>query len=221
MNRETTVNLLPHFPSPRPLFLRVTTACLWMFVVASANLADELPDGFAEKSLAVEIRENEIVLEYRVGLARKELQKYCQTNSCEIGTGSDSELMSAFANDLALHLPEKLFLEVDGRQVQPQVNQARPGGQHHVSAMIELKVPFTGNSQGTTLKVIDRSFPDLDGAIRLACKGRGAVMLRKSNVAMLVVRANRIEFANLPNSDREIASTIEALILISPPSQSK
>jgi hypothetical protein len=221
LNREASVNLPPHIRLTRFLQMQVILACLLSIVIASTSFADELPESFAEKSLAVEIREHEIILVYRVGLARKELQKYCETNKCEIGTGSDSELMSAFASDLALHLADKIFIEVDGQQVQAQVNQARPGGQHHVSAMIELKVPFIGNSQGISLKVVDRSFPDLNGAIRLACKGRGNVMLRKSNVAMLVVRANRIEYSNLPINDREIASTLEALILISPPSKSK
>ncbi len=186
-----------------------------------SGLADELPESFAEKSLAIEIRENEIVLEYRVGLARSELKKYCEKHSCEIGAGSDSELMEALAGGLAVELPQQISIEVGGQPVQPQVTQSRPGGQHHVSALVELRVPFTGIEPGTTLKVVDHSFPELDGAIRLACKGRGAVMLRKSNVALLVVRANRVEFTKMSKSDREIASTIEALILISSPSRSK
>ncbi|MEL7498238.1 MAG: hypothetical protein AAFN77_11550 [Planctomycetota bacterium] len=73
------------------------------------------------------------------------------------------------------------------------------------------------------LKLIDQLFKDSDGAVRYALKTKGKAMIAKSNVAPILVRAERMELAKLltdvesqhRQSTLEQAMTIDATILLS------
>lgn len=178
-------------------------------------VADELPPNFAEKTVMVEVREDEVFIEFRVGISAEDMERLCREAKIDLADDSPSELMSQFTKLIAPQVTEHLQVEIDGEKVDLQLSQALAGGIHHVSSMLEFKVPFKPTSTVATLKIVDRSFAELDGAIRMACKSRGAVMTRRSNVPVAIVRAERVVFTECSAEEREAASTIETQILIS------
>ena len=63
------------------------------------------------------------------------------------------------------------------------------------------------------LSVVDSNFAQFGGGARYALKVGGNLVLAKSNVAPILVRADRIEFADLSQAAREQAGKIKAQIV--------
>ncbi|MBX3416743.1 MAG: hypothetical protein KF851_04005 [Pirellulaceae bacterium] len=216
-----------HFAQPRIQRHRLATSfwgcfvfgAICVFIVVSSRgqlaVADELPPHFAEKTVMVEVREDEIFIEFRVGISVSDMERICREAKIELADDTPSELMSKFTKLITPQVTENFHVEINGEKVDLQVSQALAGGIHHVSSMLEFKIPFKPTETVANLKIVDRSFSELDGAIRLACKTRGAVMTRRSNVPVAIVRAQRVVFTECTAEERESASTIETQILIS------
>lgn len=177
--------------------------------------ADEIPPNFAEKTVTVEIRDDEIHVEFRVGVSLRDMQTICERAKLSVDQEQPSELMRQFSQLIAPEVTRQLTVEIDGTKIELQSPQVTPGRIHHVSTTLEFSIPFKPSNEVTTLKVVDHSFTELGGAIRLACKTRGEAMLRRCNVPVAIVRAKRFDYSSSLPAEREAASTIEAQILIS------
>lgn len=199
------------FQSLLPL-VAATFVFLWPSLRAAS---DEIPPNFAEKTVTVEIRDDEIHVEFRVGVSLRDMQTICEKAKLRVDPEQPSELMRQFSELIAPEVTRQLTVEIDGKKIELQTPQVTPGRIHHVSTTLEFSIPFKPSSEVTTLKVVDHSFTDLGGAIRLACKTRGEAMLRRCNVPVAIVRAKRFDYSTSLPAEREAASTIEAQILIS------
>lgn len=200
-------------PFTRPW--RYFAAILVCLLPSQRVAADEIPPNFAEKTVTVEIREAEIHIEFRVGVSLRDMQSICEKAKLPVAEETPSELMRQFSELIAPEVTRQLTVEIDGKKMELQPPQVTPGRIHHVSTTLEFSIPFKPSGEVTNLKIVDHSFTELGGAIRLACKTRGEAMLRRCNVPVAIVRAKRFDYSSSPPAERETASTIEAQILIS------
>lgn len=63
--------------------------------------------------------------------------------------------------------------------------------------------------------IFDGVFAEKDGAVRYALKTKGSAMIARSNVAAILVRADRIELSELDKVARKQATTMSARIIVS------
>ena len=96
-----------------------------------------------------------------------------------------------------------------GAQAEPQKSKAVVGKTAQASDK-GSSVPRT-----VELKIMDEVFPDDDGAIRYALKTKGSAMVARSNVAAILVRAERIELGKLDKVERKQATILSAKIIVS------
>jgi hypothetical protein len=208
----------------------------WIIVVISWSIftpsnggiqlrADEVAEGFAEKSLAMIVRNNEVYLEYQVGLNPLDLKREGEQWGVLSPETDATAIHAQFAAGLGEYLLEHLQLTIDGQDVVPEIVEVRGGGPHHVSASVQLKFNLpeltAGEAKIFDVLIVENTFEHLDGAIRLACKAQRGAMLRESNSAMLIVRADRQVFTEMDADQRQEASSIKSKILLTPPKEQR
>lgn len=71
------------------------------------------------------------------------------------------------------------------------------------------------NPEIVELAIFDGVFSGKDGAVRYALKTKGSAMIARSNVAAILVRADRIELGQLDKVARKQATTLSAKIIVS------
>ncbi len=181
------------------------------------SFADEIPIGFAEKSIGLIVRDDELYIDFRLGLNDKDIRRFCTEWDIEAASENPSNL-ATFSSELGTRLPAALNVTIDGKALEAEIVEARPGGQHHVSCYVQLKYKLPKNTSTSAitqnLKFVDNSFAEMDGAIRLACKAQGETMLRESNVASLIVRAERYVLTELTDEERQKRLSISSKLLV-------
>lgn len=103
-----------------------------------------------------------------------------------------------------------------------------PAARHPFSFTIRFEIPLSvdapdkatsGAHQVVQLSLDDRLFSEKTGAVRYALKGTGRAMILQSNVAPILVRAERTELETLSDTERDVATRIEARLAVPRPTQ--
>ena len=108
-----------------------------------------------------------------------------------------------------------LKITCDGQPVKVESLTLDPAPRHpfDVKVKFQFKIPKS-DAESIELKVIDSNFLKQTGAVRYALKAKGKAVLLRSNVAPIIVRAQRVEIAGLTEEERKKQTSIEARIAI-------
>lgn len=125
---------------------------------------------------------------------------------------NDSKLVAEFRKVVATHIAKDLLVTFEKEPVTiREVNPDTPP-RHHMSATVQFEFDLPA-SKIVDLSVVDSNFSNFDGGARYALKVGGNLVMSKSNVAPILVRADRIEFADLSKSARAQVCKIKAQIV--------
>lgn len=123
------------------------------------------------------------------------------------------ELQQRF-NELAIQrLSDSLELKVDGERVLIKEVKLGVAPRHPFNTKIEFSFELPP-SKKIGFSFLDQNFAQYDGAVRLAIKATGAAMLQKSTVAPILIRADRIELAEMSPDQRQASCSFSATLLI-------
>ncbi len=139
---------------------------------------------------------------------------------------TDPDVIQQFAQTQAGWFKPALSVKLDQASVALENVEIEPAPRHPFSIIVKFEFDLSsdqqsqaqenGRKQGISLEVVDQLFPEQDGAIRYALKTRGRAMLLRSNVAPILVRAQRHELSGWESEKRNKMSRIDARLAISP-----
>lgn len=133
---------------------------------------------------------------------------------------NDAQLMEKIQQAAAKQVPQELEVRVNGQPIKLRLAEDVPPVRHHMSFTLafrgELLEENASEKQTLQLEVRDRSFFDFDGGVRYALKTTGRAILINSNVAPILVRAERQELAELEEEKRQQLTTIDATLVCLP-----
>lgn len=221
-----TVVLLSHFA----LFLIATGA-------AQLRAAThELEDGVVEKTVAVVVRDHTATIELSLGINPSTMQQQLtkwEANSkdpaaakmqaeesdpdADVETDSPMEaddleqIESQFRQYAFEQFSQEIKVSVDGRFMSLTKVSVEPSARHHFAmiAKYSFEIP---QQQRVKLVIEDQSLESMNGGSRYALKAMGKSILFKSNVAPIIVRAERNDLAELSKQQLAKVSRIEALV---------
>ncbi|MFK7767909.1 MAG: hypothetical protein AB8B55_11860 [Mariniblastus sp.] len=127
----------------------------------------------------------------------------------------DAKTLALFAKIAPSKIKNGLKITCDGKpiKVSSLSLDAAPRHPFNLKVVFELSVP---KSTAETVQLIfqDENFAKQTGAVRYALKTKGNAMLMRSNVAPIIIRAQRVELAGLSSEQREQKTKIIARLAI-------
>lgn len=125
---------------------------------------------------------------------------------------NDAELVAKFRKLVAEKLARGLHVNCEGKLLAiREIKRDLPAAYHmSVTVQFEFTLP---TDKVTDLQISDDNFTRFDGCVRYALKAVGNSVLTRSNVAPILVRAKRIEFADLSEEARRESCFINAQIV--------
>lgn len=115
---------------------------------------------------------------------------------------------SDFRLAIERELVDKLAVTCNGTRLEISVDSVELSPRHHVNAVARLKFQIPDVDKAS-LTIVDKLFPTGSGNARYSLKPRGGAILSKSNVAPILIRAPRHEFAEKSDGERCKFSFIE------------
>jgi hypothetical protein len=118
---------------------------------------------------------------------------------------------------------KKLKLTLNGRRVKVANVSVAPAPRHPYSMVLKFDFALDSPSSNLTaddqsdrirLRLLDQTFPRQNGAVRYSLRSRGSTILLKSNVAPVIVRAERFEFMKTRNRIDSTSFTIDATLIV-------
>lgn len=186
----------------------------------SVSVAHEIPDKFVERSLSIVVRDQVAFLTYRAGLNIKTMRTLMREWSLPPGqyaeTLSDEQLSKHFRDAAFDQIARGLKVSLDGQPVVLHKIDCEPSPRHHFSLVAKYKIDLGESSKPFEFEVIDENFPTQQGAIRCSLKAMGNAMVLQSNVAPIMVRAERHELENLSASQRKAVCSVKVKLAFSP-----
>ena len=186
----------------------------------SVCVAHEIPDKFVERSLSIVVRDQVALLTYRAGLNIKTMRTLMQEWGLPPGqyaeTLSDEQLSEIFRNAAFDQIARGLKASLDGQPLVLQKIDCEPSSRHHFSLVARYKIDLGKSSKPFKFEVIDENFSTQQGAIRCSLKAMGNAMVLQSNVAPIMVRAERHELESLSASKRKDVCSVKVRLVFSP-----
>ena len=136
-------------------------------------------------------------------------------SSSEKATVFDKALLAKFNKSAPAKVTEGLKITCDDKPVKIESVALDPAPRHpfDVKVKFQFKIPKS-DKESIELKLEDSNFTKQTGAVRYALKAKGIAMLVQSNVAPIIVRAERIELAELTEEQRKTQTSILARIAL-------
>ena len=196
-----------------------TSLTLFLLLLVSTVSASEwsrhdTPDDFVERAVAVLIRDRQIEISVQIGINAKTMRDKLATWDISEEYENETDLTNRFCEEIRHRLLEKFELRLDGEPLELEVTNVDPFAEHHKTAVMKLVAQIPEEVTGGQITFQDSSFMKLDGAVRYAIKGRGTTLVTKSNVAPIIIRADRVELGPLDAEQRLAACLIDAKLKI-------
>lgn len=172
---------------------------------------DEWPDGIVDRGLQCDIFPDRIEVEMSVGLSDATVIQALQTRlptGTTLASTPDGQLDQLRAISLE-ELMTAITLEIDGVPLELKAVRSEISARHHIRFYCYLEAKLEPLAGERRFQLIDGSFPELQNQLRIALRPRGTE-LGRTNVAPLIVRADRIYMIDLSRDDRLDARTIRA-----------
>lgn len=223
----------------RTISLETITVGLIIFSGWIEPNVHQFEDGFVERTLSMVVRDRTAYGEYSIGLNDRTLRdvladwKKGDLTNPPAGAATESDakepkdsnaiqddpdasaLLDALNQSAAEAITQRLVITCNGNPVKLTAISTGLAPRHPFCVLVkfEFQIP---NLQMIDLKVTDNNFLQQPGAFRAAIKTRGNATLMRSNVAPILVRAQRIELDDLSQEQRKQETTISAKIAILP-----
>ena len=185
---------------------------------ASHCAGHEIPDNFVERSLSIVVRDDLALLTYRAGLNIDTMRVAMQRWGCPAAEFADSlsdEVLTENFRQAAFgKIAQGLKISLDGKPVRLEKVDCEPSPRHHFSLVARYEFPLGQPAKPVELELVDENFGDFDGAMRCALKAMGTAMVLRSNVAPIIVRAERHELASLPPEKRADACRVKVRLAL-------
>lgn len=207
-----------------PIISKVVCGCLLGLLFLSSNpvvcRAHEIPDKFVERSLSIVVRDQVAWVTYRAGVNIKTmksmLREWGSPASQYAETLTDEQLSKNFRNAAFDQIARGLKASLDGQPLVLQKIECEPSPRHHFSLIANYRVNLGKSSMPVEFELVDENFAKQNGAIRCSLKATGTAMVLQSNVAPIIVRAERHEFESLTASQRKDACRIKVRLGFGP-----
>lgn len=210
----------------------LSAALGWLLGVPLRCPGHEFEDGFVERSVQYIVQDDQLIVEYSVGLNPATMSRFLEQWASgedsadpdvlarvggpdwegEISPAEAAEIEQRFREQLAERLAANLELSLNGDplQLRPEAVHASP--RHHVIATVEWRTTLPAGEG--RLKAIDQNFPNAAGGVRYALRVRGHSLLKSSSAEPSLVRADRVEPARLKEDARiEVTSVIGQVVV--------
>ena len=130
----------------------------------------------------------------------------------------DAVLFEKFEQAAPKAIANGLNIRCNGKPVAVTALAAGPSPRHPFTIVVtfEFQLP---KSESSELSIVDANFAKQTGAVRYALKATGNAALIQSNVAPILVRAERIELSDATNRERKRQTTISARVAVLPSSK--
>lgn len=130
---------------------------------------------------------------------------------------TDPDTIRQFSKLSAFWLEHGMVVTCNGKPTKLTKIKLTPEARHPFSMTIQFEfqievAPSSDSPRTGNLKIQDRMFPQFDGAVRYAIKTRGNSMLARSNVAPILVRADRVELKQVAKQAGERGMKVEQAI---------
>lgn len=116
-----------------------------------------------------------------------------------------------------------LNLTLDGQQIDLKNISVSPAPRHPYSMVVKFDFDLQATeplaapdhpSNALNLRLVDETFPKQSGAVRYSLRTRGSTILLKTNVAPVIVRAQRFEFEKTRAKINSNSFTIDAKLIV-------
>ena len=176
--------------------------------------AHEIPDNFVERSLSIVVRNDTAVLTYRAGLNIDTMRSAMQRWGCPAAKYADSlsdqDLSENFRRVAFDKISAGLKVSLNAKPIRLRKVSCEPSPRHHFSLVARYELELGKPKKPIELELVDENFTAYEGAVRYSLKAMGSAMVLQSNVAPIIVRAERYELANLPSEKRMEVCQIRA-----------
>ena len=128
------------------------------------------------------------------------------------------DLLLKFKELAPVAIANGMKISCNGKPITIDYVNAGPPPRHPFTMSIEFtfQVP---DSETCDLKISDDSFAQNNGAVRYALKAAGRAMLIQSDVAPILVRAERCDLTKLSKKERSLKTSVNARLGFAPPRQ--
>lgn len=123
-------------------------------------------------------------------------------------TAQELEIEKAFQTAVLTEIAKQFEITCNGVRVNLTPHSVELSPRHHVNALAKLEFDLPPADR-IRLVAHDLVFPDNGGAGRYALKPKGSTMLLRSNVAPILVRADRIDLNGLSPEMRAQKTTVD------------
>jgi hypothetical protein len=127
-------------------------------------------------------------------------------------TSNDPKVFDAFEKLASERLIAGFQIVKDGRVLKMPDRWEKLPTKRHMSLTLKLEFELP-EKKTNDLVIEDKNFHTLAGGIRKSIKAKGNSILAKSNAAPIIVRAQRVERADVDASQWHDANTLRALIV--------
>jgi hypothetical protein len=127
----------------------------------------------------------------------------------------DAKLMAKLKQSGPNEISKRVAIHCNGDPVTVTSATLGPTPRHPFTVVVkfEFQIP---DSETFELKIDDSNFVNQAGAVRYALKATGNAAILQTDVAPILVRAQRVELPHLANNKRSLHSTISARLAILP-----
>ena len=135
----------------------------------------------------------------------------------------DFALFAKFKKTAAQSITDRIQIQCDGKILKTKNVSIINAPRHPFSLTVsfEFVLPTDeGKPKTVQLNIVDRNFAKQSGAVRYAIKTRGKAMLLQSNVAPIIIRADRVDVEPVKNSETITQPCVEARLKTFPTSKS-
>lgn len=189
-------------------------------LVSGRELRHKLPDGFVERAVSVIVRDQTATIKYYFGVndeTMASLLEKCQPDQMSDGSETASETKQSDRTEqekvLLKKLCEGLTVHNGDKSLELLPLKIVISPKHHFSYLAEFEFKITSNGQHDIV-IEDTNFQEMESAVRYSLKAAGSTMLLQSNVAPIIIRANRHELHKLKPEKRTEACKIRATLAI-------
>ena len=175
----------------------------------------DTPDGFVERAVGIIVRGRNVEVTYQIGINPKTMRDVLGEWNCHEEFENDEELTHKFCDLLQGHILEGITVRCGEEKLKMAVKSVEPFARHHKTAVVILTAELPA-SESIKFDLSDSNFANLDGAVRYAIKANSNTIVTSSNVAPIVLRAERKELTGLPDTERMAACRVEAALKILP-----
>lgn len=125
---------------------------------------------------------------------------------------NDAELLAEFQKQARQRLPGNLYITANQTKISLDPPSETSATRRHMSLTLRFNVELP-DSKTIDLSIVDQNFSQSTGDIRLALKATGNLMLPRSNVSPILIRADPVSLGDLNPNQHQQARTITGKII--------